>query len=341
MEKIKEREGIKLPYSIEIVTEEETCKKNSSCKEFREMGFNITEVPKNYSPPRAEHKARALQYAIQQTNINENHWIWHGDEETRCSESLVYGILQFILENKHVAGFGLIVYDIGWNGSVLSTTDALRTSFLFSSLGDIKLIGYPLNIFPGSNFIVRSDVEKEIGWDYRSKAEDLVFGKRIVDKYRKNSIGILPGVAHESNLSFYRDYLKQRNRWIKGAIEALKEELSIRSKLEIAYGLISWFSSLPTTISSILNIIFQSGGVFDYGGILLGITLSGLYNFFNTASKIYSSINKNHKKAFSVQKCILSILLENFAPYYSILSKLFSKLLSKSKEEGFYIVKKF
>jgi len=198
-------------------------------------------------------------------------------------------------------------------------------------LGDIKLIGYPLNIFPGSNFIVRSDVEKEIGWDYRSKAEDLVFGKRTVDKYGRNSIGILPGVAHESNVPSYENYLGQRDRWIEGAIEALKEELSIRSKLEIAYGLISWFSSLPAIISSVLNIIFQSGGVFEYGGILLGITLSGLYTLFNTASKIYSSINKNYNKAFNIQKTILSMLLENFAPYYSIFSK----------SKGFYIVKKF
>jgi hypothetical protein len=328
MEKIKEREGIKLPYSIEIVTEEETCKKNSYCKEFREIGFNVIEVPKDYSPPRAKYKARALNYAIQQTkNINEDHWNWHGDEETRCSESLVYGILQFILENKHVAGFGLIVYDIGWNGSVLSTIDALRTSFLFSSLGDIKLIGYPLNIFPGSNFIVRSDVEKEIGWDYRSKAEDLVFGKRIVDKYGRNSIGIFPGVAHESNVPSYGDYLGQRDRWIEGAIEALKEELSIRSKIEIAYGLISWFSSLPAIISSILNIIFQSGGVFEYGGILLGTTLSGVSSIFSITSKIY----KNYDNVFDIRKIISSFLLESFAPYYSIFSK----------SKGFYIVKKF
>jgi cellulose synthase/poly-beta-1,6-N-acetylglucosamine synthase-like glycosyltransferase len=223
----------------------------------------------------------------------------------------------------------------------LNTVEGIRSFLLLSSLGDVKLIGYPLHIVQGSNFIVRSDVEKEIGWDYRSKAEDLVFVKRVVERYGRKSIGILPGVPHESSLSSFRDYRGQRRRWVEGGLEALEENLSIRSKLEIASGLIGWFSAFPALVSSILNIAFQSGGVFEYSGILFGITLSGLYNFFNTASKIYSSINKNHKKAFSVQKCILSILLENFAPYYSILSKLFSKLLSKSKEEGFYIVKKF
>ena len=170
-------------------------------------------------------------------------------------------------------------------------------------------------------------LKKKIGWDYRSKAEDLVFGKRIVDKYGRNSIGIFPGVAHESNVPSYGDYLGQRDRWIEGAIEALKEELSIRSKIEIAYGLISWFSSLPAIISSILNIIFQSGGVFEYGGILLGTTLSGVSSIFSITSKIY----KNYDNVFDIRKIISSFLLESFAPYYSIFSK----------SKGFYIVKKF
>ena len=66
-------------------------------------------VPDHYSTKTgAKFKARALQYALEQnvSNLADNDFVVHLDEETRLTKNCIIGILNFINENKHQIGQG-------------------------------------------------------------------------------------------------------------------------------------------------------------------------------------------------------------------------------------------
>jgi len=68
----------------------------------------------------------------------------------------------------------------------------------------------------GSHFIVRSDVEASIGWDFGEiTVEDFIFSYLL--KHNSIQLSILKGFAYERPTLTYKDFLRQR-RWVKGMI---------------------------------------------------------------------------------------------------------------------------
>jgi len=84
----------------------------------------------------------------------------------------------------------------------------------------------------------------------------------------------MKGFAYEKPPLTFIDHLKQRRRWVLGSIEVLKRsDNPIRFKAPLIYGLISWFSALPSFAAAILSLIRPTGGVIDYfGGLIAGFT---------------------------------------------------------------------
>ncbi len=96
-------------------------------------------LPPSYKPKNgALFKARALQYCLEdEINILENEdYIVHLDEETVISADAARGIVNFVLENKHDFGQGLITYT---NGEVVNWFTTLAdASRVADDMGKIR-----------------------------------------------------------------------------------------------------------------------------------------------------------------------------------------------------------
>ncbi|MEM5805509.1 MAG: glycosyltransferase family 2 protein [Candidatus Aenigmatarchaeota archaeon] len=334
---VEEKYDIKFNKEFLIVTEEDSYRdKRSFYEKFKEYGVKILAVPKEYETRRkTKFKARALHYTseiIKNFDIDlKNCWSYKLDDDTVIGEDTVLGINSFCInseaENKRM-GMGLILYDRGWDKSgVLNIEESIRTHDDFSVYGEMKLLGYSFNGCHGSHFIVRSDTESEIGWDFGpTRAEDLLFIKILREKYGRNSVGILPGFAHEQPPYSIKDFLKQRRRWVKGNFDVLKSDLiGLRSKLEILYCLTNWYMAFPAFLATLSTLLHPTGSFHPYLGFSAGLTWASLFNIYRYGYKInskYVDDNLKNEGIFKkVGKAVIGSLLESIAPWYGLFTK--------------------
>jgi egghead protein (zeste-white 4 protein) len=74
----------------------------------------------------------------------------------------------------------------------------------------------------GSNLLVRSDIEDDIGWKFGSTlAEDQMFGYKIYEKYGQGSMGWHGGILLEQPPLNLKDHFFQRRRWFLGTMQNL------------------------------------------------------------------------------------------------------------------------
>jgi cellulose synthase/poly-beta-1,6-N-acetylglucosamine synthase-like glycosyltransferase len=74
----------------------------------------------------------------------------------------------------------------------------------------------------GSNLLVRSDIEDEIGWRFGSTlAEDQMFGYKVYEKYGQGSMGWHGGILLEQPPLNLKDHFFQRRRWFLGTMQNL------------------------------------------------------------------------------------------------------------------------
>ena len=98
---------------------------------------------------------------------------------------------------------------------------------------------------------MRADIEKDIGWDFSDTcAEDSLFGYVAYKKYG-GIFGWHGGVLEEQSPFTFSDFIKQRQRWIKGTFENLGR-MGIWEKIKTTYRMTSW---LLGSISSSLLIL--------------------------------------------------------------------------------------
>lgn len=80
------------PYLIEVVTEEGVMDKNVIPMAQFSDRVSFVEVPSGYETPnKTGWKARALHFILHASGIPDNAWIFHGDEESRFTESAAMG----------------------------------------------------------------------------------------------------------------------------------------------------------------------------------------------------------------------------------------------------------
>jgi cellulose synthase/poly-beta-1,6-N-acetylglucosamine synthase-like glycosyltransferase len=242
-------------------------------------------------------------------------------------------------------GIGLILYDRGWEKTKwLNIEESVRTHTEFNIYGEMKLLGYSFYGCHGSHFILRGDTENEIGWDFGPiRAEDLMFVKILRERYGKNTIELLPGLAHEQPPYTIKDFLKQRRRWVKGNFDILRSDLiGLRSKLEILYGVIGWYSAFPAFLATLSTILHPTGGLFEWFGFSAGLIWASLYNIYRYGYKINEKyVNEELKRDGKFKKfgkAFVGSLLESIAPWYGLFTKsntfdVIDKSLSKTKKE--------
>lgn len=120
-------------------------------------------IPREYKTRTgALFKARALQYCLEEkVNIlNNTDWIVHLDEETLLTGNSVRGIINFVLEDRHDFGQGMISYAndgiVNW---ITTLADSVRVADDMGKLRlQFKAFNRPLFSFKGSYVVARVSV---------------------------------------------------------------------------------------------------------------------------------------------------------------------------------------
>jgi cellulose synthase/poly-beta-1,6-N-acetylglucosamine synthase-like glycosyltransferase len=295
-------------------------------------------VPKNYSTRNnAQYKARALHYAVEQREKNGENttdlWIYHLDDESMITKQGLLSILDHVDNNREPIAEGLITYPnkINFGSKLVKYLDAVRPTFCFSCCAMLRTQGKP-DWLHGSNLLLRADIEQSIGWDFPDTcAEDSLFGHEAYKKYG-GIFGWHGGVLEEQSPFTFADFIKQRQRWIKGTIENLGR-LGIRDRVKATYRLASWFLGAVSFFTLIPSLLVNQWYpwyltpffVFDT------IILFGVYQI---------GLEMNFAKVSKKQRIIEHIKVFVASPILWFLEAVPMALYFFKKAPKFYVIKK-
>ncbi len=204
------------PYSVEVVTDRVLPLPDLD---------NVTSiiVPEEYQTPKgARFKARALDYALAASPVSDATWLFHLDEETHVTPSVARGIRNAIVEEESSGelriGQGVVLYhrDLALH-PFLTLADSVRTG---DDLGRFRLqhqFGRTAFGMHGSFILVRTDVEKEVGFDLGpsgSITEDAWWSLSEMARGRRSRW--VDGYCLEQSTRSIGDFIKQRRRWFIG-----------------------------------------------------------------------------------------------------------------------------
>lgn len=239
------------PYRIEVVTDLPV-----SLPELDQLVHFV--VPAGYQTPnRSRFKARALQYAMQHSDLPDGAWIMHLDEESQLTESSILGIRAAVYEEevtgRHRIGQGLILYHRGLRAHpFLALADSIRTGDDLSRFYLQHRLGLPIFGLHGSFILVRNNVEKEVGFDFGPKGsitEDAFWALRQMDNGRR--CRWVQGCLVEQAPESIGDFVKQRRRWFVGLVRCVLDA-PVRRRFRAVLGIstliwaVSWIGVLGT-----------------------------------------------------------------------------------------------
>ncbi len=209
-------------YQIYVVTDEPQDRwtlKTEKCE--------VVVVKKNYHT-NAIKKGRALQYAVEyRQRIGKNtskRWIFHMDEESYVTPQTILALLKFIREGKGVVSEGPIFYPLKFESSnrLTAIAESVRPFACYDCVS--QMTNPPPLHMHGSNLLVRSDIEDDIGWKFGSTlAEDQMFGYKVYEKYGQGSMGWHGGILLEQPPLNLKDHFFQRRRWFLGTMQNLNK----------------------------------------------------------------------------------------------------------------------
>ncbi len=249
------------PFSVEVVTDFPiiTLPAHSAVRQIV--------VPEAYRTGNgATHKARALHYALEYSPLRDNDWILHLDEESHITEELVVGVREAVTEEEssgeHRIGQGLILYHRDLESNQMFTlADSIRVA---DDVGRFHL-QYRLNrvLFGmhGSFVLVRTSVEKEVGFDFTPAGcttEDTTWGMSQMDA--GNRFRWVEGAVVEQSPRRLLDFIKQRRRWFSGMWwAALHAPVALRHRISLivtmALWTIGWFNLVYSWIHLVSGVL--------------------------------------------------------------------------------------
>ncbi len=295
-------------------------------------------VPEDYSTTNnAKYKARALHYAVEQREKNGENtadiWVYHLDDESMITKQGLLSILDHIDNNQEPIAEGLITYpnkiDVG--SKIVKYLDAVRPTFCYTCCAMLKSKGKP-DWLHGSNLLLRADIEKDIGWDFPNTcAEDSLFGYVAYKKYG-GIFGWHGGVLEEQSPFTFSDFIKQRQRWIKGNLENLSR-LGIWDKAKATYRMTSWFLGAVSFFTLIPSLIIKQSypGYLTPFFILDTVILFGVYQI---------GLEMNFSKVSKKQRIREHLAVLVLSPILWFLEAIPMALYFFRKAPKFYVIKK-
>lgn len=205
-------------------------------------------VPSDYQTPnRSMFKARALQYALDLSQLPDDAWIMHLDEESWISPSLLAGMHRAIREEEqsgeHRIGQGAVLYhrDIATR-PFLTLADMIRSGDDFGRFRLQHEIGITLFGLHGSFILARQSVARDVGFDFGpegSITEDAFWA--LVQMERGRRCRWIDGYVEEQPAHSIKDFMKQRRRWFLGLIKVVRHApVALRWRIPLAISVALW-----------------------------------------------------------------------------------------------------
>jgi hypothetical protein len=108
----------------------------------------------------------------------------------------------------------------------------------------------------GSNLLVRSDIEDNIGWNFGpTLAEDQFFGYKVYEKYGPKSLGWHGGILLEQPPLNIKDHFMQRRRWVLGSLQNINK-FPLLQKFKMMFKLITYFFGFVSGVASTILYIY-------------------------------------------------------------------------------------
>lgn len=326
---------INYKYEIDVVIEPEPYYKNKvfyeSLYEYFGKSLRLIVVPRDYATSNnTKYKARALNFAVEDRKAkglnNTNAWVYHQDEETTVGEDTLLGISEFInkADTKVKYGAGFIIYCLDWSLRPSQIQEMSRTNDDYRVLFSLNTKTNPLVGFHGSHFLVRSEVEDKIGWNFIRKAiaDDLIF-ENALRREHPGSFAFLKGFAYEKAASNLKEQVKQRRRWALGLGDALRnDEVSKTKKAVMAYSGVAWFGSIASIGALFVSLTQAFRGFYIESLAVLGYTWIQMINNYYDGYLFHSNYISKDKlpKKFKIPKMVLNgivgALVDAVAPWY-------------------------
>jgi len=291
-------------------------------------GCRTIVVPSNYSCKGAIHKGRALQHAVEirrkeKKNTNDI-YIFHLDDESLITKQTLCSILSYLEGEPKPISEGLIIYPVQQKEElkVSNLMDTLRPFCCYECLAFMSG-GNPAYIH-GSNLLVRSDVEDEVGWtNGETLAEDTLFAINAKLKYGPNIFGWHGGVVEEKSPLTLKDLIRQRRRWFYGLIMNLKYFQTKEKIRQIGRALI-WTSGLVSGIASVFAFFIYQNIPFELKVFFSATTLMWLFSYQIGAYLNGKYLPLKRRISFHFLTFVSSVIigiLECLTPVISMLKK--------------------
>jgi cellulose synthase/poly-beta-1,6-N-acetylglucosamine synthase-like glycosyltransferase len=209
-------------YQISVITDDA-----NDVKTLEKEKCEVVTVDKDFRT-NAIKKGRALQYAVEHRrrigSNTEKHWVFHMDDESYVTTQTILALLKFIREGKGVASEGPIFYPLKFESAnrITAIAESIRPFACYDCVS--QMTNPPPLHMHGSNLLVRSDVEDDIGWNFGpTLAEDQMFGFKVYEKYGRGSMGWHGGILLEQPPLNVKDHFFQRRRWVLGTMQNLQK----------------------------------------------------------------------------------------------------------------------
>ncbi len=188
----------------------------------------------------------------------------------------------------------------------------------------------------GSNLLLRADIEKNIGWDFPDTcAEDSLFGYVAHKKYG-GIFGWHGGVLEEQSPLTFSDFIKQRQRWIKGTFENLGR-MGMKEKAKTTYRMVSWFLGSVSFFTLIPSFLITQYYPLNLGWLLAPFFVLDTIILF----AVYQiGLEMNFAKVGKKQRIFEHIKIFVLSPILWFLEAIPMALYFFKRATNFYVIKK-
>jgi egghead protein (zeste-white 4 protein) len=330
------------PYVIEVVIDE--CW-NVALLPVDAVDVRVIVVPREYATPNnSRFKARALHYALLNSQISDTAWIVHLDEETQPTQSAIKGVCKFICQEEASGrlrvGQGALLYHREWERHpFLTLADNVRTGDDFARFYLQHRLGVTLFGLHGSFIVVRNDVENATGGFDFGPHGDITEDAFWAVKAMQNGLRCawVDGFLEEQSCLSVIDFLRQRRRWFHGLVKTvLYAPVKLRWRSCIGLNTMLWALAPFAVVYTVFSLVY-SVEIPPVVQVLASYSFATYALWYVTGLKA----NMDEHRIKNFWKCVQLALLQIFLlPVFCVLEGLGVAWGLASQAKEFEVVKK-